>query len=574
MPKLIKPFLIGICILILLFLPLLSQHYLIEGFNGPRIFFLGLFISLILLFSSSKASYFLPDKLLSGIFISFIAVKLFPIFFTLNPGEGLAECVLLLLFGIVFLLFYHLRIKQSHKETKVGVIVITISCLLYAACELSQEYAGNFKSLYQVQVFFIHKNFASSFLFLLSGICFYYFQYRGRHNYFFLLLGFLIILLLLLLQTRAVYLAILISLICWILLKTRNKIWLISILLISFIVLSTLIANYQIFANNMSFLSWHSLEERFKIWHKTIQLIRDNPLFGIGEGNWQFNFMKYGVNDVYMLHQSKINFVHPHNEWLETFSESGLIGGLILVACLFRYTQKLQINSLANKDKIVLSYLAGYLIISSLSFPSSRILHLMMLAFLMANVYPEKEKWKIGSNLPKFAGSVLLIGISMFSFYRLTGEYFTYKTLKAKNKYNLQQVIYHSRKAHSYLYTTDQSGTPLSNYTAWAYYERNQIDSALYYAEQAYNRSPYNFEFITNYGLMLVRNNRIKDGQKQLKYSYSLNQFHDATKLNLAISYIRQGNYSQAYEWINKIPSYELKYPKILELIVEELQFE
>ena len=77
-----------------------------------------------------------------------------------------------------------------------------------------------------------------------------------------------------------------------------------------------------------------SIGVRLEMMRTGVSLIRDNPLFGIGPGNYHKNIIEY-------IKQGKANpalsgYAHPHNTFMEVVTAKGLIG-LITVLMLFYY---------------------------------------------------------------------------------------------------------------------------------------------------------------------------------------------------------------------------------------------
>ena len=68
-----------------------------------------------------------------------------------------------------------------------------------------------------------------------------------------------------------------------------------------------------------------SMFYRLKIWESTLNLIRHNFVFGTGLGTFQIYFPQYTFPDFYKLVPIG-NLLHAENEYLEIWSESGIIG--------------------------------------------------------------------------------------------------------------------------------------------------------------------------------------------------------------------------------------------------------
>ncbi|MDP3024932.1 MAG: O-antigen ligase family protein [candidate division Zixibacteria bacterium] len=98
-----------------------------------------------------------------------------------------------------------------------------------------------------------------------------------------------------------------------------------------------------------------SLFYRLKIWESTLNLIRHNFFFGTGLGTFQIYFPQYAVQDFYKLVPIG-NLLHSENEYLEIWSESGIIGLVLflwIISGVFYLALKF-INSKAEiKQRII-----------------------------------------------------------------------------------------------------------------------------------------------------------------------------------------------------------------------------
>ncbi|MDD2719997.1 MAG: O-antigen ligase family protein [Gallionella sp.] len=75
-------------------------------------------------------------------------------------------------------------------------------------------------------------------------------------------------------------------------------------------------------------LQEQSLEERGEVAEVSLRLIRDFPWMGTGGGTFHLAFMHYQPLEM------KGYFDHPHNDFIEFLSETGVVGGLLLLAIL------------------------------------------------------------------------------------------------------------------------------------------------------------------------------------------------------------------------------------------------
>lgn len=86
---------------------------------------------------------------------------------------------------------------------------------------------------------------------------------------------------------------------------------------------------------------------RISLWEIAIKMIKDRPLFGVGNGNYRTLYSEYykKVKHIgsYKAHE---NF-HPHNAYLKAQCELGIIGSVSLIG--FLVTSFLKVNKFSNK---------------------------------------------------------------------------------------------------------------------------------------------------------------------------------------------------------------------------------
>ena len=74
-----------------------------------------------------------------------------------------------------------------------------------------------------------------------------------------------------------------------------------------------------------------STKDRLELWTRTIQLIKEKPLFGHGLSDWKIEMLKYG-NKGLVSEDNNTFYQRPHNDFLWIMSETGIIGILLYLA--------------------------------------------------------------------------------------------------------------------------------------------------------------------------------------------------------------------------------------------------
>ena len=76
-------------------------------------------------------------------------------------------------------------------------------------------------------------------------------------------------------------------------------------------------------------ISWETgSRNRTNAWIWSLDIIRENPVLGVGTGNWKVNILEYE-------NQHNTGFIYlykAHNDFLETMAETGVLGGLLFIS--------------------------------------------------------------------------------------------------------------------------------------------------------------------------------------------------------------------------------------------------
>lgn len=130
-----------------------------------------------------------------------------------------------------------------------------------------------------------------------------------------------------------------------------------------------------------------SINERLRYYKAAIRSFVENPIFGIGVGNWEIESVKYDRKNM----DDYIVPYHAHNDYLEILAESGILAPIlyfgILLIILFIILKKQRNLDNQNQENIFLisifSSICVYLLDSMFNFPQARILSQMNLIFLL-----------------------------------------------------------------------------------------------------------------------------------------------------------------------------------------------
>jgi len=256
-----------------------------------------------------------------------------------------------------------------------------------------------------------------------------------------------------------------------------------------------------------------SANARLTNWKRSFLLIQDNPVLGVGLGNWKIEVLKYEspTTDGFIISYKN------HNDFIEVISEIGIPGGLIYILIfilIFIYFIK---KSITNKtDEETLKYLffpafgiLAYCVDAFFNFPNDRpeiqtlfaVYLAMMISFSSIDFTLKpftKEHSDRINNSNKSLYKKILLGIIL----ALLGTTVYVLSINTKSLH-FQRYIYEdmmtNRYSHPSSYYVEKlpsipnlssTGAPISTYISRYLINENQIDKAITLLKSS-NPSPY-----------------------------------------------------------------------------------
>ena len=295
----------------------------------------------------------------------------------------------------------------------------------------------------------------------------------------------------------------------------------------------------------------YSANSRLRYYRQAFESISENPILGIGTGNWELEGTK---KDQANINGYTVPY-HVHNDFLEISAESGILGGLLYFFVIFYVIYKL-LKQVLIKRKLNKEYLfeltlilsiSAYLFDAMLNFPSARALQQINLFIVLAFSIIHLDKNIDGVKLKLSTSSMyilfLLLTLSVYSSLRiyqssvdqavLIGKYNTQdftidklwldqvdtkfpnlattsvpvKAFKAyfymRNGFNKEAIdlFNESKKYNPYLYFQE-------GWKSLAFMNLQESDSAISNAKIAYEKIPNN---LVHYGHLLQALSMKKD---------------------------------------------------------------
>ena len=94
---------------------------------------------------------------------------------------------------------------------------------------------------------------------------------------------------------------------------------------------------------------------RLSIWKPALAMFSENPIAGIGPRGYRHAFEQYSEADNFWLLREERGATHPHHQWLEIASETGIVGIVGLLIILFTIA-RLCLLYLRENDSVALMW--------------------------------------------------------------------------------------------------------------------------------------------------------------------------------------------------------------------------
>lgn len=386
--------------------------YLIIGFIPnvgavDRIATHWVYLNLISLFS---IIYFLitsPNKTVSFginknkpllVFILFTIWATLSLFYSINFTESIISLIRLIsILLAIFLLGLH--IKQT-EELKVifsliffPIFLIEIIIPTVKFFEIISIVEYSFKYANELETFTPNKNITAAIITAHMGFIFilrFYFKKLEPLFLFLILIGTAIIVFI---SARASIIGLILSLLLVYVLtfiKKRENLTFLNKVFFS-VILGFFISNLYLGSNNTAAVQNRltsintddeSTNERIRYYTHGINHILENPIKGIGLGNWKTKSIEYDKKNI----KNYVVPYHLHNDFLQFGAETGIIG-MFLYAFLFLVVLIINIKRVKINYFLSISLIISITVLfvdSNLNFPHARPIMMVLLAFIIS----------------------------------------------------------------------------------------------------------------------------------------------------------------------------------------------
>ncbi len=420
-----------------------------------------------------------------------------------------------------------------------------------------------------------HKNFFSAFLFttacyLLIGALI----WKGIWRMIAIGIVCVELPLVLILQTRSVFLAIIIFAIIFVSLLAffhRKKMapYLLKTFLLGLAVLAVVMA-YGIYTDSLltivERLSWNNYLlsatgiERLSVWYKSSLLLQEHWLWGVGAKNWTLVYPKYGLSGMFRMQYLQTVFLQPHNDYLWVWCELGIAGLLsfvgLFMAAFFYLFQKIRQTTTQKEERISMmiltAWLAGFMVFSFFDFPKERMEQLVLLSVCFAFVSVKAAPVSIISisdrskQLIAYLCLIIMVVAVVVVGARLRSEWLVRDMKVAEENKDITQYAELARTANTPLAPLDHISVPKFYHEGVAAYALGDYKKAYACFEKAYPLAPYNFNVLNNLGGMETYFGNHQKALEIYNEALRINPKNDDTRFNVSYTWYQLKQYDSA----------------------------
>ena len=321
-------------------------------------------------------------------------------------------------------------------------------------------------------------------------------------------------------------------------------------------------------AATMMDAEFDSNAQRLALWNKTLLLIGRNPIAGVGAGNWKIALPETGMAGLLWSDMEKVE-VRPYNDWLWTFSEIGIPGGLcwlgLWAAGLFAGVRALR-RSIAHPEVrlpvlLLTAGLAGFGVISCFDFPRERAEHMAWyaagLAFLFAvgrrsDAVPAESASvrsmpgrfpRAGMASTAYAGLLLLAGAAAaVSGLRWMNETLVHAAMNAHRVQDWPALIEASGRLDGWICNVNPAASPMAWQAGIAKYQLGDVAGAERSFREALRVHPAHAHALYDLSVCRLAAGDTAGAETLLRRTLDVSPGLPEASINLAVLSLRRGD--------------------------------
>lgn len=300
-----------------------------------------------------------------------------------------------------------------------------------------------------------------------------------------------------------------------------------------------------------SVLDDSNINLRFMYWEHSLEMFSEEPITGVGLGQWKIHFPKYGLEETNLsVSSGKTAVIRPHNDYIWFLSETGLPGALLYIGfwgwVLLAGVKQLRSNS--NEDERAAIMAATAMVVAFLSyamgeFPIERV-DIAVPVFIAAGylLYSGRP-----IKLPSTAiGSVLLllaVGITFFAQRRMNNEHRVKEILDANDRQAPDPILTAAAQLDESYIDMDMYGNPIRYFTGLSHLAKGNRDQSLADLESAIALHPWHVVTLVQYGNWYKLNRDFDRAQEIYERGLGISRRNITLRLNRAEIEILRGNH-------------------------------
>lgn len=303
-----------------------------------------------------------------------------------------------------------------------------------------------------------------------------------------------------------------------------------------------------------------SSQIRLAVWQKSWELCQQNPITGVGIGNWKIACPGLGLTGT-RAETADLYFQQPHNDYLWVLAETGVMGlaAYLLIFALaivyaFRIILRNPTRDEASLALFIMFAVIYYLVDSFFSYPRERVELIMMFTLVLAaisalynRVYPPQRKLPRVVSVSVMTICLLMsLAASLLGIIRLKGELHIRGIWSAKSSGNWQEVIRQVDLARSHWLTVDPTAAPLAWYRGVAQSSLGHRERACQDFALALRDNPYHPHVLNNLGTCAELDGDHRRALEHYDQAIKIAPRFNEAWLNLTAVYYNMGDLQRA----------------------------
>ncbi|NOU46060.1 MAG: tetratricopeptide repeat protein [Bacteroidales bacterium] len=585
---------------LIVILPLIYSKQTLDHVLMPQLFAASIFTAIFwivytLFLKRHVFGVFRSTPIISWVLLVFMAATLFSSLFTINLKESFFDISKTIVFAVVIILALHLLSGNNSWQrfipvfflvsTSIALVVGFRQYFLEVMPTPDRLLADGRPVVYLVDGLMAHKNLYASSLFMsLPLLLFGLFQTRKVMRLLFGIVIVLVFLMVFLLSTRAVWLGLMVaigitSLVLIIFsnqygISAKVRKWILIAMVstvVSGLFIITIINSGDTFSPVERIKSMVSSKDanniyRLQVWDITLDMIKKNPITGLGSGNWKlvapysYHLFNFKVN--------QLNWISPHNDFLWVFAEKGIFGfvsyiGLFIMSFFYLFSVIRRTTNSAHRNMalLLIGGFSGYLVISFFDFPLERIVHQVWLGlwialstYLYMQLNIENPPVKRSSSVLAVIVAVILIFPVIYAYSASKLEVYVVKARKAQFRNNWNEMLEMANKIPTQFRNLDAEAMPVYYYQGMAYERTGKFELAKTYYQKANHDHPTKVEVLNNLGLMCFNLKQYEEAKQYFERAVAILPDFLESLVNISSTCLILEDYEKSLEYLNRIP--------------------